>query len=95
MAMHQQLLLARLRHHLAAEAQQRFDMVRLRHLLAGLRIDRVVEAQLQLRVLAIGAEGFELRMTGIEDRQDMRDARRAVVRQFLNAADREHERHGR
>jgi hypothetical protein len=67
-------------------------MMRLRQLPTGTLVDRIVEAQLQPRMFAIGAEGFEIRMTGIEDRQHMRDARLAMIRQFIDAANGEQER---
>ncbi|HKU95966.1 MAG TPA: hypothetical protein VJR58_11855 [Vineibacter sp.] len=76
------------RMHVLAEVEQLPDMVRRAGLEAGIFRHHVVEAQQQMVDLEIVVERLRLRLMSVDDREDMADADRRMLRQFGNAADR-------
>jgi len=71
----------------AAERQDAFDVLGLRQDQAGRFVDDVVEAHLQLLVLAKRAERLGYGIVGVEYGQDMAGAGAAMPGQLLDAAD--------
>ena len=74
-------------HKIASEAQQRRDVHALRQLHLRPRYGDDMKTQIEPLVLAEGAEGVGVGKAGIENRQDVRDARGAMAGKLGNAAD--------
>ena len=76
--------------HLVAEAQDGLHMLRCRQDHAGNRVDDVVKAQDRSVVALISFERLRIGMIRIEDRENVGHGPLARVRQFRDAADRQH-----
>ena len=83
MAMDQKMLASRFGQ-VASEGEELLDIEALRHKGAGAGINNVVEAQLEAPMRVESAEGLGLGPAGIEDRQDMGDARLPMEPEFID-----------
>jgi hypothetical protein len=92
MAMDQKMLSPRFGQ-VASKGEELLDIETFRRKGAGAGIDNVVEAQFEAPMRVEGAKSLGLRPAGIEDRQDVTDARLTMEPELVNPANRHLERH--
>src|SRR5438309_2083595 len=95
MAVHEEVCIRpRLTQQITSESEKFQDMSVLRRDGPGMiRLDHIMEAQLELCMLAEVAKRFRHRPIRVENGEDMADLVPAVAAQFLKAADADPERH--
>ena len=77
----------------ASEGQELFDIAAFRRDAARAGVDNVVKAQLEPPMRVEAGEGLGLGPAGIEDRQDMGDARLTMRPEFIDPTNCQLERH--